>query len=241
MTEDNTAADTTQASSRATSPVPGTPSHSPPSTKFTSDDMVTLLVGSKKKKLLVHAHRLTNSSEFFKAALKKEWKEGQTHVVKLPEENVVNTTRYLEFIYEGRLCSSDIKDYEGLKAADCYVALCQMYTFGERVCDVSLRNSTINELIRLISLRADDRSYWAPNWYTAAEVYRATTVGSPIRRFLVDVLVTYSNPDWLDAEHEDERTELLVDTLKEFTKKARDYQNPVDFRLKTLKAEDYLI
>lgn len=245
MSDNNTTAKTPEISSRAASPVPRAASHSetlassPQPTRFTFDNTVTLLVGPEKQRLLVHAHYLTKSSEFFQAALKKEWKEGQTHVVELPEENIINTTRYLEFAYEGNLCSSAIGDYRELTKANSYFELCQLYTFGKRVCDAPLRNAIIYEMIRLISLEADDGAYWAPNWYSAAEAYYGTTVGSPIRRFVVDALLAYGDSDWLDAGHADECSELLVDALKEFTQRAQDHWNPEEFRLMALKAEDY--
>lgn len=249
MAEDNTTAKTPELSSPAASPTPEAASHSetlsssPPSTKFTSDNTVTLLVGPEKRKLLAHAHYLTKSSEFFKAALNKEWKEGQTRVVELPEENIVTTTHYLEFVYEGRFCSSALKDYkeDQVTTEDSYFELCQLYTFGERVCDASLRNSTIHEMIRLISLRDDDGGYWAPDWNSAAEAYQGTTAGSPIRRFVVDVLIAYGRSDWLDDLCTEECAELLVDALKEFTRRAQDHWNPSEFRCISLKAEDYLV
>lgn len=52
---------------------------------FDKTDLVTLLVGPNEHEIAVYGIFLTRSSEFFKAALKKEWVEGQTRVIKLPE------------------------------------------------------------------------------------------------------------------------------------------------------------
>jgi hypothetical protein len=49
-----------------------------PAYDFNLNDTVILLVGPEEQKMLVHAHQITVHSEFFAAALKKEWVEGQT-------------------------------------------------------------------------------------------------------------------------------------------------------------------
>lgn len=58
-----------------------------PSFNFNSDEVVTFLVGKVQHKMTVHPVHITQSSEFFKAALNKEWSEGQTRVVKAAGRN----------------------------------------------------------------------------------------------------------------------------------------------------------
>jgi hypothetical protein len=51
---------------------------------FHPDSLVTLLVGPEEEKMVVHESYLSQDSAFFKAALKKQWTEGQARVIKLP-------------------------------------------------------------------------------------------------------------------------------------------------------------
>jgi hypothetical protein len=54
---------------------------------FEHDDAVTLLVGPARHMLLAHGSLISHRSDFFKAAPKKEWVEGQTRKIKLSEED----------------------------------------------------------------------------------------------------------------------------------------------------------
>lgn len=66
--------------------------------------MIILVVGEEKEQLLVHGDYLTLRSSFFAAALaNKTWKEGQTRVLKLPEDDPATVGLYLDWIYRDRL------------------------------------------------------------------------------------------------------------------------------------------
>jgi hypothetical protein len=65
---------------------------------FDKGDAVTLVVGPEKRELLAHADYIAFSSDFSKAALKKEWLEGQTRTVPLPVESYEDMTTYLRYI-----------------------------------------------------------------------------------------------------------------------------------------------
>lgn len=78
-------------------------SNSVESFNFDGDDAVTLHVGSREHVLLAHASFITRDSEFFRAALKKEWKEGQTRVIKLPEDQPQVVSHYLNYTYTKKL------------------------------------------------------------------------------------------------------------------------------------------
>lgn len=211
--------------------------------RYTQDNLVTLLVGPTREKLVVHGHCLTRSSEFFQAALKKEWKEGQTRTIKLPESKTGEVEQYLDFVYEGLLVSHLIQTGNDLKEADSQMALCRLYTFAERVLDTPLRNAIVEEQLRLLSLEDDDRSCWCPSWGSAAAIYEGTPASSPMRRFVLDVIVTRGRAQWID---DDEGLpvcprELLTDVVREFIKKAQEQVGPKDFRHRALKAEDYFV
>lgn len=61
--------------------------------------MATLLVGPEEHRVVAHKSNLSLRSAFFKAALRKEWIEGQTRTVKLPDEQRDVVAQYLDYIY----------------------------------------------------------------------------------------------------------------------------------------------
>lgn len=186
--------------------------------KYTPDDLVTLLVGVEEKKLLAFEHNLVKSSGFFQAALKKEWKEGQTRVVKLPEETIETTTCYLEFVCEGNLPTHATARSDDVEERQSYRSLCLLYGFGERVLNDSIRNAIVQEILQLMSLVSDDElTYCPPDWEDAAIIYQSTTAQSPMRRFMVDVLLAHGSADWLDESDVSECPELLVEVVKPST------------------------
>lgn len=67
---------------------------------FNKSDIVTLLAGPDEHELIVYESCITRNSDFFRAAMKKEWTEGQTRTIKLPEESCIETlTHYLNYAY----------------------------------------------------------------------------------------------------------------------------------------------
>jgi hypothetical protein len=71
--------------------------------QFGTESMMTLLVGQDEQAMVVHVNHLTRDSEFFAAAMKKEWVEGQTRVIRLPEEYPDIVAHYLSFLYSGKV------------------------------------------------------------------------------------------------------------------------------------------
>lgn len=75
----------------------------PPTFDFSSANAVTLLVGLAQDSMLVNGNYLARSSDFFAACLKKGWAEGESRVVKLPEESISDVAYYLDFLYKAIL------------------------------------------------------------------------------------------------------------------------------------------
>lgn len=75
---------------------------------FAQHGTVALLIGLDEEPLVAHESYLTKNSEFFRAAVKKEWAEGQTCVIKLPEDDLDTMTSYLTFAYSRDLPTSSL-------------------------------------------------------------------------------------------------------------------------------------
>lgn len=60
---------------------------------------------------MVHEFQLA-SSEFFKAAMKKEWAEGQTRTVSFPDDDPDDFAHYLDWMYFGNFPTSIYDEYD---------------------------------------------------------------------------------------------------------------------------------
>lgn len=74
---------------------------------FSRENVVTIICCDPRKKLIVHGTYLIRVSEYFKAALKKEWIEGQSRTIELLDEIPEAMAHYLTYIYSGKLATQD--------------------------------------------------------------------------------------------------------------------------------------
>lgn len=119
---------------------------------FAQRSTVTLLVGTDEEPLIAHESYITKNSEFFQAAVKKEWAEGQTRVIKLPEDDVETMTNYLTFTYSCELPTSKlVKGHPGQTNID-WDSLAKLYVLGERILDKCVRNAITSEIVRIMVL-----------------------------------------------------------------------------------------
>lgn len=204
--------------------------------RHTHNDLVTLLVGPEQTKLVAVGHLLTQNSEFFQTALKKEWEEGQTRVIKMPMEDATLVTQYLDFAYAAKLRSHCIEEpYDFEPDAGEYENLCELYLFGERVLDVNARNAIVTELIRLVDLL--DAECHLPGNACIDTIYAGTPAGHPARRLMVDLQVYYRRADY----SKDLDQEYLADVVNEFTQRARDGGRLYCLHHETLNADEYFV
>ena len=109
---------------------------------YDKNDTITLVVGPEEHEMLAFESYLSDS-DFFQAALKKEWTEGQTRTIKLPEEKPEVVAQYLDFVFAKGLPTRSTKD--DCRNGTVYEVLGELYGLGERLLDsrssMSLSNS----------------------------------------------------------------------------------------------------
>lgn len=210
---------------------------------FDQDDAVTLLVGANEHAILTHGNYLARKSDFFKAALKKEWKEGQPRTIKLPDECPQLMSHYLNYTYSQVLPTSIfVRDFTGTfgeESADFYELLAELYVLGERMLDDAVRTAVTKKIVRLTTLVCRDSRYHYPSKEAANIIYRGTTEGSPARRLMVDVHVRFGTHKWLTADYEGA---LLCDVAQQLYQKMEANVNCAfcQFHNIALKADEYL-
>ena len=170
---------------------------------FDEDEAVTLHVGPTEHALLAHGNFISRRSEFFKAALKKQWTEGQTRIVKLPDEDSEVVTHYLSYVYSKCLPTNIFtKDFFGTfpeEFDEYYQLLAELYVLGERLLDETIRGALIKEFLRLAKLTDKHGDQYHPKGEAVNVIYRGTTASSPVRRMMVNFHVTYGVTKWFDS------------------------------------------
>jgi len=207
---------------------------------FSPDDAVTLIVGPEQKRMLIHGTYLTRDSDFFKAALKKEWVEGETRVIKLPEEDPETMAHYLTFVYHNKLPFKGITPKKRDDYGARWAILVDLYVYGERFLCRVIQNAAIKEMIRLTRVRSSDGSAWFPTGTSVERVYAGTPEGSPMRQLMVDMHVIRGKKEWLGPPDAHANPRFLMDLAQAFFEKMDIHKTIADFRLKEFVDKKYL-
>jgi len=159
---------------------------------YDKDDTVTLIVGPEEHEMTAYGSYLSKS-DVFRAALKKEWTEGQTRTIKLPEEKPEIVAQYLDYVLGEGLPTRSTKN--DCREGAVYDVLGELYGLGERFLDSQLRNAIIDEIVRFTTVGGYPRVY--PQDDAINTIYECTTDGSPARRLLVFWFVTNGKENWV--------------------------------------------
>jgi hypothetical protein len=201
--------------------------------EFSFEGAATLLVGHSEQKMLAHRSHLIRDSQFFAAAMKKEWVEGQTRTIKLPEEDPATIAHYLSYLYTGKFFTEDITVTVGDGIESCLQLLSSLYVCGERFIDPKFQNVVLKEIIRLTRLPDKDRMHWYPTGEDVNIIYRGTPQGSPGRRLMVDLHVIMGVKEWMDNE-------LEVEFVTDVAKSLYDKVSGLGFREQDLNIDAYM-
>jgi hypothetical protein len=180
---------------------------------FNDEDLVTLLVGPEQKKMVVHGTYLAHDSDYFKAALKKEWTEGQTRTISLPERCPGVMAEYISYTYSKDLSTKSNPHNEQSDFDHSYQLLATLYVYGERFINPSIQKAVIKEIFRLIDVEDISGSSWAPSGDEVNIIYRGTPENSPARRLMIDLHLSRGHKGWIREKLE---PAFLVDLAKAF-------------------------
>jgi hypothetical protein len=207
---------------------------------FSAGDAVTLIVGPEQKHMLVHGTYLTRGSDFFKAALKKEWVEGETRVIKLPEEDPETMAHYMTFVYCNKLPFDGIQPRKKEHFALRWSILIDLYVYGERFPCQVIQDAAVKEILRLTRVTCSNGSLWFPIGTNVEKVYGGTPEGSPLRRLMVDMHVIRGCKEWLGTPDAYANPRFLMDVVQAFYDRMSNYKAFGEFRFKELDDERYL-
>jgi hypothetical protein len=201
---------------------------------FDRDDAVILLVGPSEHAILAHGNFIACNSDYFKAALKKEWAEGQKRTITLADECPEIMSHYLNYAYTNKLptnvfISTSMSTFTE-KSGEYYELLAELYVLGERLMNECIRAEILKEIIRLSCLADKDGKLYYPMKEAANIIYRGTTAGSPACRLMVDIHLVHGKTEWLDSTYE---SDLLLDVAQAFYTAFE--RNPGNFAIRGFK------
>jgi hypothetical protein len=153
--------------------------------------------------IIVHESVLRGSSDFFRAALEKQWQEGRERKIHLPEDRLEVVEAYVEWLYSQKVTSmsgkatSDIVENE-MPMEHEHIA--RLYVFGEKVQDDDFCDAALAMFLALIG-RNFDGDHYLPSSGAILIIYNGTSDGSPIRKLLVHIWKTYGWKDWFHPAH----------------------------------------
>ncbi|OAL47209.1 hypothetical protein IQ07DRAFT_682685 [Pyrenochaeta sp. DS3sAY3a] len=168
--------------------------------------MVSIIVGNEvsKRTFQVHEGLLKHHSDYFKAALKDDWKKDPSKPIELPEDDPSVFQEVFRWLYTGKL----YHELSGNGRIPLRTrTICKIYIFGDMRGSPGLCNAAIDLLFQVFCQE------WAYPLPDAQFVYKNTCKGSALRKFFAVLAAeTYS---WrrLEIASEEYPKELLVDVL----------------------------
>lgn len=156
--------------------------------------MVTLVVSSDEQEYYVHRDLITAESSFFRAALRKTWKEGSEGRIVLPNDTTEGFDLFVRWLYFEHIpfaefmlhCTSNAPEYHD-------EILIQAYLLGNKLEATNYKNAVVDALITW-----NASSEVLPRWPAVQELYQNTLAGDHMRKLLVDMYIWLGCDDKLD-------------------------------------------
>jgi hypothetical protein len=137
---------------------------------------VLVLVGVERVKYTVHTDVICAKSDFFRAACKEHWQEGQAIVVPLPDTEPDTFQKYMDYLCD-RLGSEDSS----------LLPLIKFHVLGDFLGDVKARNQAMTLLFA--PLHED-----CPSTISVEFIWKHTAPGFLLRKWAVDMIAARLGP-----------------------------------------------
>ena len=148
---------------------------------------IKVSIGEEEESVFVQSSILTKSSDFFRAALKGEWLEGQERVVKLPEQEFDVVASCFHWLYTGSIFSkAPVSDNDPMRQLE-YAYLAKQYVLGERPIDRDFQNAVIDRIMEIPTETSADDVHFYPVDASVKIIYDNTPASSLSRKLLVDL------------------------------------------------------
>jgi hypothetical protein len=177
--------------------------------RYVAGDVVTIFIGPKRKRYIVHKDLICEKAGYFTKALnKKGFKEGTEKEIYLPEDEPDAFDLFIQWLYNSRL---DCKAFcvEGKSSAEihepCWTlmsTLISLYILADKICLEELKNTVMDNFKDIGKTHK-----FTP--FAIIRIYAKGPSGSPLRRLAArkckhDIqafggLIGYSDGTWTEA------------------------------------------
>jgi len=151
-------------------------------------DVIDIYVGPEKECFRLYRPLIVNSSDYFKKALKHEFRESETRRFDLVEDDADTFAIYAHWVIWKELAVKLDKSETGENGRTEFQQLAYAYVLGDKLQDTRFRNSIIDALI---AKRESEKLL--PGSSTIDYVYMNTAESSKLRKFMVDVWVRFGS------------------------------------------------
>lgn len=152
-----------------------------------------------QKTLSVHEGIICTRSRFFHNAMKREWRQSEAKVVRMPDDVPDIFELYIILLYTNTIPIE--QDSQLPKLLD-------LYLLADKVIDIKSKNLIMKAILGRI---AENKFFPASAINT---LYRSTTSNSPARRLIVDCFVKYENEEHIPEDGEELPHEFLVSVTR---------------------------
>lgn len=180
--------------------------------RFTGECIVVITgLDDDFTRYLVHEDILCATSDFFKNAMKGQWKESTEKLINLPNEESEIFAIYVHWIYSRTLPTR--VDEPAAAGNEEYLKLAKAYGLADRLQDQLFKNAVIDAFLDKTSTVASDGNAWWPVGPVIRCIYDNTPESSKGRTLLVDIYTNYAVKDWLTegAQRKDLPKQFLLD------------------------------
>jgi hypothetical protein len=144
-----------------------------------------VLVGSGKKRFIIHQEPLCAKSKFFKAACSKRWIKNEERVVKLPEAKVAAFKAYSSWVYSDIIAEPTVTEKSStVDKRNERESFIDLYLLGDTLDDILLRNQSLSMLFT--SMRNHNM---LPGLSSLILIWDSTPPMSLLRKMMVDMYV----------------------------------------------------
>lgn len=145
--------------------------------------IVEICVGKElpQKIFSVHQALIAPRSEFFERAFNGNWKEAESRLVNLPEDDAITFDLYVQLLYTGQIPIQDDNEE--------FVKLCKLYVLCEKLQDTDAKNAILQAMLAKIR-GSPSRS---PGAFAINTIYHGTPENSPARNLVLDFFVKREN------------------------------------------------
>ncbi|KAK1063220.1 hypothetical protein LTR74_009651 [Friedmanniomyces endolithicus] len=153
----------------------------------TTTKPITVVVGpdDKNETFYLHEELVTTHSDFFAAAMHKDWKEGQDRVIQLPEDDPNYFKMFASFIYTGSAHSLEDGDHDRENLRDWeYQCLALAWGLGNKLICIAFQDAIVDALINELMTEGP---HYPLGLYRG--VYTTTAGNCGLRRLVVDITV----------------------------------------------------